>query len=62
MSKLNTLNLPQDSGIKALIIYDTFPLAAKASRALHHSGRCAKAGVQWNIRPCRVDMLRFQGW
>jgi hypothetical protein len=59
MSKLNTLNPQQDSGIKALLIYDDFPSAVKASAALHHSAHYANAGVRWNIRPWRVEMLKF---
>src|SRR5271170_6921362 len=45
--------------MKALVIYDDFVCAAKANAALQHSALNANVRVQWNIRPWRVDMLKF---
>jgi hypothetical protein len=59
MSKLNKLDTPQDSTMKALVIYDDFVCAEKANAALQHSAQNANVRVQWNIRPWRVDMLKF---
>src|SRR6267378_5802818 len=53
------LNQPQDSTMKALIIYDDFDSAAKANTTLQHSAHKADFTVQWNIRPWRVDLLKF---
>src|SRR5277367_1867006 len=59
MSKLNRLNAPQDSTMKALVIYEDFACAEKANTALQHSAQNADVKVQWHIRPWRVDMLKF---
>lgn len=45
--------------MKALIIYDDFHSAVKASASLQESALKADLAVQWNIRPWRVDMLKF---
>jgi hypothetical protein len=45
--------------MKALVIYDVFVCAEKANAALQHSAQNANVRVQWNIRPWRVDMLKF---
>jgi hypothetical protein len=45
--------------MKALIIYDDFYSAVKANASLQHSAHKADCIVQWNIRPWRVDMLKF---
>jgi len=45
--------------MKALIIYDSFAAGAKASAALKHSTENLAFDVQWNVRPWRLDMLRF---
>src|SRR5271154_5711262 len=52
-------NQPQDSTMKALIIYDDFYSAIKANASLQHSADKADLAVRWNIRPWRVDMLKF---
>ncbi len=54
-TKLNSHNLP----VKALIIYQDFASAAKANAILQHSTQNSDACVNWNIRPWRVDMLKF---
>src|SRR5271163_4397673 len=59
MSKLNRLNAPQDSIMKALVIYEDFACAERANAALQYSAQNADVSVQWNIRPWRVDMLKF---
>jgi hypothetical protein len=45
--------------MKALIIYDGFAAGAKASAALKHSTENLAFDVQWNVRPWRLDMLKF---
>ena len=45
--------------MKALIIYDSFAAGAKANAALKHSTENLAFNVQWNVRPWRLDMLRF---
>ncbi len=45
--------------MKALIIYADFASAVKASAVLRRAAHRAKVGAQWNIRPWRVDILRF---
>jgi hypothetical protein len=59
MTKLNQFNQPQDSTMKALIIYGDFHSAVKANATLLYSAHKADCAVQWNIRPWRVDMLKF---
>src|ERR1035438_1937569 len=59
MTKLNQFNQPQDSTMKALIIYDDFHSAVKANASLQHSAHKADFAGQWNIRPWRVDLLKF---
>src|SRR6266705_1445010 len=59
MIKLNQLDQPQDSSMKVMIIYDDFDSAAKANTTLQHSAHRADFAVQWNIRPWRVDLLKF---
>lgn len=59
MSKLNKLETPLDPTVKALVVYDDFACAEKANTALRHSAQNANIRVQWNIRPWRVDMLKF---
>jgi hypothetical protein len=53
------LNTPRVAAMKALVIYDDLACAEKANAALQHSAQNANVGVQWNIRPWRVDMLKF---
>jgi hypothetical protein len=45
--------------MKALIIYQDFKSALIANSALQQSAQNTEFSVQWNIRPWRVDMLRF---
>jgi len=46
--------------LKALIIYDDVASALRASTALHQATRRAKVRARWDIKPWRVDILRFQ--
>jgi hypothetical protein len=59
MTRLNYFNQPQNLTMKALIIYDDYYSAVKANATLQHSAHKADCAVQWNIRPWRVDMLKF---
>jgi hypothetical protein len=45
--------------MKALVIYDSVPLAAKANAILQHATHRADATMYWSIRPWRVDVLRL---
>jgi hypothetical protein len=55
ISKLHKNN----ASMKAVIIYDSFPLAAKANAMLQRATHKADATMCWNIRPWRVDVLRL---
>jgi hypothetical protein len=55
MSKLHKNNVT----MKALIIYDNFPLAAKANAMLQRATHTADTTIYWNMRPWRVDELRL---
>jgi len=59
MTKLNQPDQPQYPTMKALIIYDDFHSAAQANTTLQHSAHREDLAVQWNIRPWRVDLLKF---
>lgn len=59
MSKLDKRDSLKYPDMKALIVYQDFTSAAKANNALQHSSQHSDVQVQWNIRPWRVDMLRF---
>jgi hypothetical protein len=45
--------------MKALILYQVFAFAVKANAVLQHSAQYSDVQVQWNIRPWRVDLLKF---
>ena len=45
--------------MKVLIIYQDFASAARANSALQHSVQFPGIQVEWNIRPWRLDMLKF---
>ena len=59
MPKLVRADGPQYSAMKAIIIYKDFASAAKANAALQNASHYPDVHVQWNIRPWRVDMLKF---
>jgi len=45
--------------MKVVIIYHDFASAARANSALQRSGQFPDIEVEWNMRPWRLDMLRF---
>jgi hypothetical protein len=45
--------------MKALILYDNLEAALKASATLQRAAYPAQAGLQWRIKPWRVDLLRL---
>ncbi len=45
--------------MKAVIIYDDFTSAAKANAALQRSAHHLDMSIKWNVRPWRLDMLKF---
>jgi hypothetical protein len=45
--------------MNALIIYDDFASAIRASTALRQAAYRAKVRANWNLRPWRADILRF---
>jgi len=45
--------------MKALIINDDFLSATKVNASLKYSARNANFVVQWNIKPWRVELLKF---
>jgi hypothetical protein len=53
------LYTPQDTAMKALVIYDDLPIAAVAIAALQHAAYHLSAAMQWNLKPWRIDMLKF---
>jgi len=44
--------------MKALIIYDDFAGAVRASAALQHATLIANVNADWDLRPWRTDVLR----
>ena len=59
MPKLDKSDTAEYSTMKAFIIYQDFASAAKANAALQRSAEHSDVHVQWNIRPWRVDLLKF---
>jgi hypothetical protein len=59
MSTLPEILPTSDSAIKALIIYTDFLSAAKANATLECSAKNLHFSMHWDIRPWRVDLLRF---
>src|SRR6202020_2400907 len=53
------LSKSQDSSMKALILYHDFAFAVKANAVLQHSAQYSDVQVQWNIRPWRVELVKF---
>jgi hypothetical protein len=45
--------------MNALIIYDNFSSATTAVATLQHAAHRAEINAPWNIKPWRVDVLRF---
>lgn len=59
MSKLEKDKTVQAPLLKVLLIYNDFLSAAKANAALRHLGKTSDTSVIWEIRPWRMDMLKF---
>ena len=59
MSKFDRLHAPDDSCMKAIIIYDNFAFAAKADTMLQRASDQADAAIRWNIRSWRMDSLNI---
>src|SRR5271156_3506883 len=51
---------PQDSVMKALVIYDDLALATEANAILQRATYHPNGSVHWNLRPWRLDMLEFR--
>jgi hypothetical protein len=51
---------PQDSAMKALIIYDNVESALNANNLLRNAAHRTDARFNWKINLLRVNMLRFQ--
>ena len=49
----------RDGTMTALIIYDNLASATTAVATLQHAAHRAELKEQWNIKPWRVDVLRF---
>src|SRR6266481_1875157 len=49
----------KDPTMKALIVYDDAACAATTNAILHRATDRADISVQWDIRPWRLNMLRF---
>jgi hypothetical protein len=45
--------------MKALIMYHDFAFAVRANAVLQHAAQYSDIRVQWNIRPWRLDLLKF---
>jgi hypothetical protein len=50
---------PDESAMKAFIIYDDFSLTVKASFTLQRVAHHRDVKVRWDIRPWRVDVLQL---
>jgi hypothetical protein len=50
---------PQDPTMKALIIYDDIASATNTSAILHRVAHYADITVKWDIKPWRLNMLKF---
>jgi len=53
------LYTPQDSALKAIVIYDDLAIATKAVAALQHATHHQNATVKWNLTPWPIDMLKL---
>jgi hypothetical protein len=47
------------SGMKAMIIYDSFALAAKASSLLQSAAGKSSCEIEWEIKPWRANLLHL---
>ena len=49
-----------DTTLNAVIIYDTFDLAANAKTIMERAAHRTDENTRWKVKPWRVDMLRMQ--
>ena len=47
------------SAMNGLIIYDDFTFAARANATLQRSAHYLDMSIKWNVRPWRLNMLKF---
>jgi hypothetical protein len=59
MSKVHKNFTSEFPTMKALILYNDFASAAKANAALQRSAQNVDPATRWDVKPWRVDMLRF---
>jgi hypothetical protein len=59
MPKFQKLLGSTHAAINALIIYDDFTFAARANATLQRSAHHLDMSIKWNVRPWRLDMLKF---
>ena len=59
MSDYHKPRTHRDGTMTALIIYDNLASATTAVATLQHAAHRAELDAQWNIKPWRVDVLRF---
>jgi hypothetical protein len=50
---------PEDTAMKALIIYDDLTCAVNTNAVLHRAAHQADVSVKWDIRPWPLNMLEF---
>jgi len=48
--------------MKAMVIYDTFVLAAKANSLLQRAAGKSSCEIEWDIRPWRANLLNLPGF
>jgi hypothetical protein len=59
LMELNLHQAPRDHMMKALIIYDNFAFAAKATELLQRVAHQADVSMHWNLRLWRLDTLNL---
>src|SRR5882724_6657766 len=59
MSDYHKPRTHRDGTMTALIIYDNLASATTAVATLQHAAHRAELNAPWNIKPWRVDVLRF---
>jgi hypothetical protein len=59
MTKNDPLNSSRASDIKVVIIYDHFAGATRAKAALHRIADEMQLDIRWDVKPWRMNLLRF---
>lgn len=57
LMKFKLHQTPLDPFMKAIIIYDNFAFAAKATERLQHVAQQVDTGMHWNLKLWRLDTL-----